>query len=48
MSLSADKKVHKFKSHSKVKRIEKEIALTNSVKTTAFTKKWLIKNKTIP
>ena len=32
----------------KVKRIEKEIALTNSVKTIAFTKKWLIINNIIP
>ena len=32
----------------KVKRIEKEIALTNSMKTIAFTKKWLIINNIIP
>ena len=31
----------------KVKRIEKEIALTNSMKTFAFTKKWLIINNII-
>ena len=32
----------------KVKTIEKEIALTNSMKTIAFTKKWLIINNIIP
>ena len=32
----------------KVKRIEKEIALTNSMKTIAFRKKWLAINNTIP
>ena len=32
----------------KVKRIVKETALTNSMETIAFTKKWLIINKIIP
>ena len=32
----------------KVKRIEKEIALTNSKKTVAFTRKWHIINKIVP
>ena len=32
----------------KVKRIEKEIALTNSKKTIAFTKKWHIINNIVP
>ena len=32
----------------KVKRLEKEIALTNSMKTIAFTKIWLIINNIIP
>ena len=32
----------------KVKTIEKEIALTNSMKTIAFTKKWLVVNNIIP
>ena len=32
----------------KVKRIEKEIALTNSKKTIAFTKKWHIIIKIVP
>ena len=32
----------------KVKRLEKEIALTNSMNTIAFTKIWLIINNIIP
>ena len=32
----------------KAKTIEKEIALTNSMKTIPFTKKWLIINNIIP
>ena len=32
----------------KVKMIEKEIALTNSMKTIAFSNKWLIINNIIP
>ena len=32
----------------KVKRIEKEIALTNSKKTIAFTRKWHIINNIVP
>ena len=32
----------------KIKRIEKEIALTNSKKTIAFTRKWHVINNIVP